>query len=59
MTGEHRRRSIEASMPEISDAHRQLILTMDRDPEETFRKLEKEGYKIPGRKPKINPDEYE
>ena len=59
MTPEHRRRSIEASMPKISDATKRLIEASSRDPEAEFRRLEAEGHKIPGREPYIPPDQYE
>ena len=59
MTNEHKRRSIEATMPEISDAERNLIEKIDRDPEKTFRELEERSYKIPGRPPRIPRGDYE
>ena len=59
MTSEHRKRSLEASMPEISESERRLIETLHRDPERVFQKLEDQGYKIPGRKPRLDPDQWE
>lgn len=59
MTSEHRRRAIEASMLEISEAHRDLILKMDAGPERTFRELEERGYRIPRRKACIKPTDYD
>ena len=59
MNAEQRRRSYEATMSEISDAHKRLIETMDQDPETEFRRLEAMGHKIPGRKPQIPRNSYE
>ena len=49
MTSEHRRRSNEASILEISDKYKEIIEKVDQNPERTFRQLENKGYRIPGR----------
>ncbi len=45
----------QVSRPEISDSHKDLIESLDVNPEKTFRELEARGYRIPGRK---HPDDY-
>ena len=49
----------EKTQSEISDAHADLIQRMDQDPEASFRRLERQGYKVPGRPTRPRSSEVE